>query len=158
MSAHMARQLEMEGQAISNPAMFPFAGVHGTTADTELVPAAVSAPVSSPHFVEASRAATTTRAPASAPTGSDGSSGPSLPTATAAATGVAAASTAAAASSLSSAASAPPIDTAEIEALEPHLRQFHWSQWDEESSAVTSDGAVRPARRQPGGSGSSSER
>jgi hypothetical protein len=40
MEAHADRQLEMEGQAISNPAMFPFAGRHGKTADTRVVPSA----------------------------------------------------------------------------------------------------------------------
>ena len=38
----MERQLEMEGQAISNPQMFPFAGRHGSTSDTRLVDPAVT--------------------------------------------------------------------------------------------------------------------
>lgn len=33
MKAHMQRQLDMEGTAISNPQMFPMVGKHGSVAD-----------------------------------------------------------------------------------------------------------------------------
>lgn len=37
LDAHASRQLEMEGQAISDPAMFPLVGRHGSTSDTPIV-------------------------------------------------------------------------------------------------------------------------
>jgi len=37
MKEHMKRQLDMEGQAASNPAMFPMVGKHGSVSDTKLV-------------------------------------------------------------------------------------------------------------------------
>jgi len=37
LDAHAARQLEMEGQSISDPAMYPLAGRHGSSADTAIM-------------------------------------------------------------------------------------------------------------------------
>jgi hypothetical protein len=64
LDAHANRQLEMEGQAISDPAMFPLAGRHGATSDTPIVEAAAP---------PAGESAVQPPAPAAAQRGSPGS-------------------------------------------------------------------------------------
>ncbi|KAA0153681.1 hypothetical protein FNF29_03069 [Cafeteria roenbergensis] len=70
LEAHAERQLEMEGQALADPAMYPLSGRHGSVSDTPIVPGlggASSAPGS--LATEATGGASTPSSPDAAPVG-----------------------------------------------------------------------------------------
>lgn len=82
LEAHAERQLEMEGQALADPAMYPLGGRHGSASDTHIVPgldiapAAPSSPASCSPGAEGAPAIAQTAATASSVGLSPGANAP----------------------------------------------------------------------------------